>query len=123
MRYVGGKMASALLITFFAGGLLVSCSSSEESVDCLRVACDPSFYANGFSRVPGIEVGMTPEEVVRVLGNNFIDEPEGSSRGTITYSYPYYENGSERFYVITFRKGVVWQAVDDKDMPPGLFLD
>lgn len=59
--------------------------------------------------VPGIEPGMTREEVTRVLGDNF-ESYSALSRPPYVDSFPYEEDGEVKYVHVKYHRSGVIQA-------------
>ena len=65
-----------------------------------QVAEDPRL-----TEVPGVLVGMTHEEVVSVLGTNFI--VSGDMGPDMVLSFPYVDNGVTKYHWVGYSEGKV----------------
>ena len=64
------------------------------------------------TEVPGVLVGMTHEEVVSVLGTNYIEFPMGTF---MVRSFPYVDNGVTKYHWVGYRDGRVTAANTGED--------
>ncbi|MGV6839633.1 MAG: hypothetical protein ACWA40_05505 [Planktomarina sp.] len=100
--------------------LLSACASSNLEETCTIENCaaqnqvepktaEAPELETGETKVPGIFVGMTRDEVIGVLGTNF-SSFVGLERPPFVDSFPYTEDGVTKFIYVRYRSGVVRAA-------------
>lgn len=113
------------LVAFvFLGFALCSCSETQTGGECAGNECGERLIMGGETNVSGVFVGMTQNEVIDVLGTNFLVWPDGDWAGhPSSYSYEHTKDGKTTYTIVYFSNGRVRYASDGSKHPDGFFID
>lgn len=93
---------------------LSACFETQAEGQCKKAPCDEQPEIKDpndrTTDIPGVLIGMTREEVVEVLGNNFLSFT-GDSLPPVTDSFPYVEDGKTKYIWVGYISGKVNYAV------------
>lgn len=89
---------------------LFSCSTAHTEKKCMDKNCETQTEpAARATDVPGVLIGMTRDEVVKILGPDF-ESHSPLSRPPSVDSFPYKINGEAKYAYVTYKDGVVLRA-------------
>lgn len=100
-----------------ATSILVACSPEPKLDAALHPVNDVTVESSDRATdVPGVLVGMTRDEVMGILGTEFISFTP-LSQPPSRDSFPYTENGQQFYVRVQYRAGIVLAATDGHDKP------